>query len=81
MPEKRRLTKMQYDRKYNVLFPIFQMKNIYRVYGFWNLLDKPRSCIFDLIFYAPNVANLGFWKKVLTIALWYQQLHYSTDNM
>ena len=23
----------------------------------------------DLIFYAPNVANLGFWRIVLTIAL------------
>ena len=35
----------------------------------------------DLNFYAPNVANLGFWKIELTIALQYRQLHYSTDKM
>ena len=33
-------------------------------------LDKPRSYITaDLIFYAPNVANLVFLRIVLTIAL------------
>ena len=33
------------------------------------LLDKPRSYItIDLIFYAPNVANLGFWRIVLKVS-------------
>ena len=37
---------------------------------FFLLLDKPRSYItVNLIFYAPNVANLGFLRIVPTIAL------------
>ena len=35
----------------------------------------------DLIIYAPNVANLGFWKIVLTIALKVRQLHYNTEDV
>ena len=27
----------------------------------------------DLIFYAPNVANLGFWRIVPTIAFYYRE--------
>ena len=43
----------------NGLIPIFLL-----------FLDRPRSYItVNLIFYAPNVANLGFLKVVLTIAL------------
>ena len=38
-----------------------------------NISDKPRIYIrqanFSNIFYAPNVANLGFWKIDQTIAL------------
>ena len=37
-------------------------------WAFFLLLDKPRSYItVDLIFYAPNVANLGFLRIVATI--------------
>ena len=38
-----------------------------------NIYDKPGAYIgranFSNIFYTPNVANLGFWKIDLTIAL------------
>ena len=45
-------------------------------------LDKPRSYItFDLIFYAPNVANLRFLMIVPLIALQFRQLHYSTKKV
>ena len=38
--------------------------------NFFLFLDKPRSYItVDLIFYAPNVANLSFLRIVPTIAL------------
>ena len=41
----------------DIIFPIFQM-------------DKPLGPIYvNLIFYDPNVANLGFWKIVPIIAL------------
>ena len=37
---------------------------------FFIILDKTRSYItVDLIFYAPNVANLRFWGIVPTIAV------------
>ena len=49
-------------------------------YFFWRILKAPPAnpgvyiywyynITVDLIFYAPNVANLGFWGTVLTIAL------------
>ena len=37
---------------------------------FFPILDKPRSYITAILFFTPpNVANLGFWNIVPTIAL------------
>ena len=50
--------------------------------NFFLFLDKPRSYItVNLIFYAPDVANLRFWSLVLTISLKYRQLHNSTEKV
>ena len=52
------------------------------VKSFLLFLDKPGSyTTVDLIFYAPNVANLIFLMIVPTIALKYRQLHYSTEKV
>ena len=68
----------------NGLFPIKKVdKDSLCIFQYWTnlgpilllakfllFLNKPRSFItVDLIFYAPNVANLGFLMIVLTIAL------------
>ena len=35
----------------------------------------------DLIFYAPNDANLGFWKIWLILSLYVCNLHYKTETL
>ena len=68
MPKKRRWTKMLYAR-YNFSY-FLNEEQFLGLNGFfgvnWTNLG-PKSV--NLIFYAPNVANLGFWRIVPTIAL------------
>ena len=49
---------------------LFNLDLITLLANFFIFLDKTRSYItVDLILYAPNVANFGFLRIVLTIAL------------
>ena len=45
---------------------------------FWTNLEPTPV---NLIFYAPKVANLEFWKIGTTIELKVQHLHYNTEKV